>query len=212
MGFIYKIYNDTNDKVYIGQTHATIEERFKQHLKKVNSIDRSTYPLYNAMRKYGIEHFYIEQIEEVDDEDLNTREIYWIKYFDSYNNGYNATLGGDGSMKTDYDLIAELYSQGKSGIEISKELKISKATVYRGLRAKGIQPLSHSETTKLIKSKQIGQYDKNTKQLLAIYDSVADAAKAIGKPRGHISSCANGSRQTAYGYIWKFILNKEDNL
>ena len=34
MGFIYKIYNDINDKVYIGQTSSTLEERFKQHLKK----------------------------------------------------------------------------------------------------------------------------------------------------------------------------------
>lgn len=58
MGFIYKIYNDVNNKVYVGQTNGTIEERFKQHLKKVNSVDRKTYPLYNAMRKYGIEHFF----------------------------------------------------------------------------------------------------------------------------------------------------------
>lgn len=133
MGFIYKIYNDVNDKVYIGQTSGTIEERFKQHLKKVNSDDRKTYPLYNAMRKYGIEHFFIEQIEETDD--LNAREIYWIKQFDSYNNGYNATLGGDGWVRTDYDLIVQLYQQGKSGIDIAKELNIDKATVYQIGRA-----------------------------------------------------------------------------
>lgn len=29
MGFIYKIVNDINDKVYIGQTSGTIEERYK---------------------------------------------------------------------------------------------------------------------------------------------------------------------------------------
>lgn len=203
MGFIYKIYNDVNDKVYIGQTSGTIEERFKQHLKKVNSDDRKTYPLYNAMRKYGTEHFFIEQIEETDD--LNAREIYWIKQFDSYNNGYNATLGGDGWVRTDYDLIVQLYQQGKSGIDIAKELNIDKATVYRGLRAKNIKPLSNTEASKKNNSKQIGQYNKDTKELICVYNSVADAAKAINKPRAHISACANGSRNTAYGYVWKFI-------
>ena len=203
MGFIYKIYNDVNDKVYIGQTSGTIEERFKQHLKKVNSDDRKTYPLYNAMRKYGIEHFFIEQIEETDD--LNVREIYWIKQFDSYNNGYNATLGGDGWVRTDYDLIVQLYQQGKSGIDIAKELNIDKATVYRGSRAKNIEPLSHTEASKKNNSKQIGQYNKDTKELICVYNSVADAAKAINKSRAHISACANGSRNTAYGYVWKFI-------
>lgn len=203
MGFIYKIYNDINNKVYIGQTSSTIEERFKQHLKKINSVDKKTYPLYNAMRKYGIEHFFIEQIEETDD--LNAREIYWIKQFDSYNNGYNATLGGGGWVRTDYDLIADLYLQGKSGIEIAKQLNITKNTVYRGLKAKNIQRRTNTEASKASKSKKIGQYDKTTLELLRVYDSVADAAKQIGKPRSHISSCANGSRSSAYGFIWKFI-------
>ena len=49
------------------------------------------------MRKYGIEHFTIEAIEECPINILSEREKYWISEFDSYHNGYNATLGGDGS-------------------------------------------------------------------------------------------------------------------
>lgn len=209
MGFIYKIYNDINDKVYIGQTSGTLEARFKQHLKKVNSVDRKTYPLYNAMRKYGTEHFFIEEIERTDN--LQEREQYWIKYYDSYNNGYNATLGGGGRIYTNYDLIVMLYNQGKSGIEIAKELQISKDTVYRGLRARGIQPLSNTEMAKRSRSKRIGQYDKNTLKLLQVYDSVADATKAMGKTsHSQISSCANGRYETAYGYKWRFIKEEEE--
>lgn len=33
-GSIYIIKNNINDKVYIGQTTNTIEERFKNHIKK----------------------------------------------------------------------------------------------------------------------------------------------------------------------------------
>lgn len=52
--------------------------------------------LYRAFNRYGIQNFSIEQIEECDNSLLNEREVYWIKYYDSFNNGYNMTLGGDG--------------------------------------------------------------------------------------------------------------------
>jgi hypothetical protein len=48
------------------------------------------------MNKYGNEHFHIEEVEECPLEILSEREKYWIKYFFSYENGYNATMGGDG--------------------------------------------------------------------------------------------------------------------
>ena len=62
-------------------------------------------PLYNAFNKYGIEHFSIHLIEECDENILGEREKYWIKYYNSKENGYNATLGGDGSTLYDYDEI-----------------------------------------------------------------------------------------------------------
>ncbi len=203
MGYIYKIYNDINNKVYIGQTKGTIEERFKQHLKKVDSVDGRHYPLYNAIKKYGKEHFFIEALEET--EDLDNREYYWIKHFDSYYNGYNATFGGEGSQTANYNLIAELYQSGKTCREIAEELKIDRGTVSRGLKAKRIQILSNTETSKKIKSKKIGQYDKETLELIQIYPSIKEAAKALNKGHSHISNCANGIRKSAYGYIWKFI-------
>lgn len=50
-----------------------------------------------AIHKYGREHFKIELIEEVPVETLNEREKYWIDFYDSYNTGYNLTLGGNES-------------------------------------------------------------------------------------------------------------------
>ena len=62
MPYIYKIVNNLNQKIYIGKTNRSIEERFKEHIRKANqNIDR---PLYRAIRKYGIENFTINQIEE----------------------------------------------------------------------------------------------------------------------------------------------------
>ena len=96
MGYIYKIINLSNQKLYIGQTKKTIEERFQNHLKLAKKhINRC---LYNAMNKYGYNNFIIEQIEEVPDEQLDDREKYWIAYYNTTNHdyGYNMTAGGGG--------------------------------------------------------------------------------------------------------------------
>lgn len=74
MGYIYKIYNDINNKVYIGQTSKTVEDRFKEHIKQAKN--GTPYHLYNAMRKYGIEHFFVEEIEQCDRNSLNKKEQY----------------------------------------------------------------------------------------------------------------------------------------
>ena len=51
MGFIYKITNEINNKIYIGQTKKTIEERFAAHIQKAkNHTNRY---LYDAMNYYG---------------------------------------------------------------------------------------------------------------------------------------------------------------
>lgn len=92
MAYIYRIVNDINDKIYIGKTQFSIEKRFRQHCKDSQRQQCSKRPLYNAMKKYGIQHFSIELIEETNNPE--EREKFWIKQYNSYKNGYNATLGG----------------------------------------------------------------------------------------------------------------------
>ena len=57
-GTIYIIKNKINDKVYIGQTTSDIKTRFNCHCKK-STINNRHYKIYNAMKKYGKENFYI---------------------------------------------------------------------------------------------------------------------------------------------------------
>lgn len=63
------------------------------------------------MRKYGAENFTIEEIEKTDNPE--DRERYWIEYFSSFKNGYNATIGGDGRPYIDYDLVVATYKELK---------------------------------------------------------------------------------------------------
>lgn len=92
---IYKITNLINNKCYIGQSR-NIKRRFSNHKsdafnKKSNQYN---YPLYRAIRKYGIDNFLFEIIEECEIDKLSEREQFWILYYKSNNNkfGYNQTL------------------------------------------------------------------------------------------------------------------------
>lgn len=90
---IYCIKNIIDGHKYIGQSND-IYMRWKSHWKQVRSGD-TTY-LHNAMRKYGESSFKLYIIEECPIDKLNEREIYWIKYYNTYNDGYNLTYGGEG--------------------------------------------------------------------------------------------------------------------
>lgn len=98
---IYKITNlaKESQNIYIGQS-SNIEKRWQNHLSDLN-LDR---PLYRAIKKYGVENFKFEIIEICLVSELDEREIYWINYYDSFFNGYNLTLGGNGSG---YDINKE---------------------------------------------------------------------------------------------------------
>lgn len=90
--YIYKITNNINGKSYIGQT-SDYQRRFAEHKAKGYGQEK-TKILYYAFDKYGIENFTFEVIENKTS-NYNEREKYWIKYYDSFENGYNMTEGGE---------------------------------------------------------------------------------------------------------------------
>ena len=142
-GFIYKIANRVNNKVYIGQTRFTIDHRFKQHVKNFN-IEHRTQPLYKAMAKYGIENFSVECLEECDVKDLDEREIFWIAKYDSFRNGYNATLGGQsGGLYTwtdsQYEEMRNLYLSGFTIKSISQMFNVSNETIRCILKSMNVK-------------------------------------------------------------------------
>ena len=88
---IYKIENNVNHMIYIGQS-IDIENRFIQHKNNKNNYD-----IHVALREYGIENFSFDIIELCSEKELNEREIYWISYYNCQKpNGYNCTPGGTG--------------------------------------------------------------------------------------------------------------------
>lgn len=131
---IYKIENLINHKVYIGQSR-NISKRWKNHRYLANS-GQDTY-LYRAMNKYGIENFQFTVIEQCSIEQLDEREKYWIKYFQSNDRekGYNLTSGGEGndSLKLSKEDIFQIHKDllQMSQKEIANKYNIDQSTISR---------------------------------------------------------------------------------
>lgn len=167
---IYKITNKINQKSYIGKS-KNIEERWKQHLRPSSWQREPTKLLYKAFKKYGINNFNFNVLEIINDDyqnKSNQQEQYWINQFNTYQNGYNSTKGGDGgttvlSPRKKYGkvTIEEVYYLRKRYVECrypasliyEKEFKhkITKRgfqAIWLGERAKEIMPEIFTEENK----------------------------------------------------------------
>jgi len=91
---IYKITNKINNKVYIGQS-KNIKSRIYIHKRDLKLNKHYNPHLQASFNKYGIESFSFETVEICKESQLNNKEIFWIKKYDSFNNGYNLTNGGN---------------------------------------------------------------------------------------------------------------------
>lgn len=139
---IYIIRNTVNDKVYIGQTCQSVKERFCQHLKPSTSKQRGSYKIYNAMKKYGRDKFYVETLETgISESEIDQKEIEYIEKFNSFENGYNSTPGGDGktiSRIRDIETFRILYYGGVDLKDIAKKFNVHVETVKRTAESLGI--------------------------------------------------------------------------
>lgn len=98
---IYKITNIINNKIYIGLTSKTLDERLKAHFISSNKIKEVAYnsPFRRALRKYSKENWKIESIEtNLNKIEANIKEKEYIQQYKSFKRdiGYNVSLGGFG--------------------------------------------------------------------------------------------------------------------
>lgn len=216
MGFIYKITNKINGKMYIGKTlHSNPENRWKEHLNDFNRPHCEKRPLYEAMNKYSVDNFSFEVVEDTNNE--NEREQYYINLYRTFVgfddcNGYNATIGGDGKryrlvLEEEIEEVVSLYKEGKTVKELANYFEVDTSTISRVLRENNIniEQFMLERNSFYQNKKKVVQLDKNTNEIIAYFESTAEAGRAINKPRTHISAVCRGERKSAYGYKWKYI-------
>ena len=132
---IYKITNNINGKCYIGQS-LYLKKRIRRHLTYKSHKDNLA--LYKAFDKYGVDKFTIEILETIDIEkcddikfELDKLEISYIKKYDSYNSGYNKTIGGDAGI-TGYKFTEEQRRK------VSEHQKLCAHNFYKPVYLKSI--------------------------------------------------------------------------
>jgi group I intron endonuclease len=159
---IYKIYKLTfpNKKIYIGMTSRTIKQRIKGHIDNSKNPKTSFYPLYRVIKKFGINNVNIEIIYETNNfDDINEKEIYFIKFYDSLvsNKGYNIQSGGYKPSKGN-----------RRGTHLTKE---TKEKISKTLK----EYFSNEENRKICKNaQQIAAKNRSIKSLELINKNIID--------------------------------------
>lgn len=230
---IYSIINTVNNKRYVGVTQD-FKTRKRIHEWGMKSGKHKNKKLVNDVIKYGYDKFVFEILEEFNTDDNYKKlekEAYYIKKYNSCDNGYNGSYGFDFTndvLMSDYNkkqisqrLIGNKYWLGKKHTEEAK-LKIGKAhknkIVSKETRLKQSEYRKenfvgeknpfynkhHTEETKLKLAK------KNGKPILCIetnkkYDSINQCSKEMGIDRKAIERVCKGIYKQAKGYTFKFI-------
>lgn len=230
MGYVYKITNELNGKTYIGKTeYLNPKDRWREHLRDYKKERCEKRPLYEAMNKYGIEHFHFEVIEETDNPE--EKEKYWINKLRTYIgfndcNGYNATLGGDGKsyLNLNEEEVIKYHIEEACylSIKTAKYFKVDIDTIKKILSKNNIVWLKSDGANRLknyLKHGGILQVDINTKIILNIFENATEASKYMNKKHSNtiINACTGKNKNHyAYGYLWYFgdelqqrILNNE---
>ena len=246
MGYIYKITNKENNKLYIGQTtKEKPRERFSQHRYLATHPDqeKSVSYLHRAMTLEGIDNFEFEVIEEVNNSELNEREKYWILFYNSKTpNGYNLTDGGEGTVGYSRSQTPEEKEKRR---ESNKQFFINNPEAREKARERAMELWKDEEYRKKVtennkkfyqehpdmfkgennpmygkkhteealekirqhaatRKTKIAQLDKNTLEVIQIFDGIKDAEKALQISHGWLSKAARNNK-VAYGYRWKIL-------
>lgn len=211
MAQIYCIYNDINDKLYIGKTNYKFIKRFNEHLNDSTKHRCEKRPLYNAMNKYGIEKFHVMLLEECAIEEAFKLEQEYIKAFKTFGKyGYNATIGGDGRSYVDYEQILELWNKNL----LITDIKNITGHDYKTIKIYLINNKIASEEEIQLRSRinsripfPVSAYNKDTGNFIKSYPDIRDAVYDLNLPEHEIHTrrikdAAEGKRKSAYGYKW----------
>ena len=205
MAYIYKIENQINHKIYIGKTNYTNpQKRWKQHQADSKKDSCNHRALYRALNKYGVENFSFEIIEET--QNPEEREKYYIALYNTYHNGYNETLGGDGAsyLNLPEQDICKFYLKPHTLIETSQYFNHDIETIKQILYKYNIQIVSGQEINKQKFSLPVAKLNKKTGEIIEIYSSISEAERN-NNCHTHIKDVCHGKRISAGGYRWKFI-------
>lgn len=210
---IYGFYSRKHQRMmYVGQAN-NIKQRYKAHIiASQNKNDKSyNYPLYKSMRKYGVDNFHLEVLEEgLTTENIDDREKYWIEFYNTYRNGYNQTIGGKGVVRYSYeeevyDKIYDLLKNTEityreiseiTGVSISHISALNNGTKH--VTNKVTYPVRNPKITKMNMATNFTNTEWKLKLSVKEVEEVRDLLKYTLIPIKEISSIYGVSERTVY--------------
>jgi hypothetical protein len=184
---IYKISFKGSNKVYIGLTN-NFAQRKNEHIKALRGNRHFNIHLQRAFVKYGEDSFLMELLEECDLCDLNEREKYYILKFNSFNDGFNLTTGGERFLFSD-DVKRRISEKHKGKIiKESTKQKLREANLGKKMSSEAKSKISFSNINRILTDEQItkmsnaasyerSQYTKNKMSKSRIGFKINDEAK-----------------------------------
>ena len=194
---IYAYKDKRKDKiVYVGQT-VNLKNRHYDHMKQDPNNPKAreyNYPLSRGIRKYGEDNYELIILEEnISQENLDEREIYWIEFYNTYRDGFNQNTGGTHYTtwyKYDEDyyqkIVMLLKDESKSFMEICELTGVSITHLYninigerrrnpnqtypiRDFKFKHGQKLTYDEVTEIIRLLETNRYsDKRIGEMFGV--------------------------------------------
>ena len=214
----YKVYchiNKLNGKKYVGITKTSLQKRWRDGKGYKGSTK-----FYFAIQKYGWDNFDHEVLyENLTEKQAKEKEIELIKKWNTKENGYNTSSGGDEIYDhslpiIQYDLEGNFIKLWNSASQVSDELGYQKSTIRRcvlGQFKTAYGFIWKAQYDELVLEdhffpKHINKVDMYDKQgnLLNTYDNPTDASDENGIAINHICSCCRGEIHTYKGYIWRW--------
>ena len=233
---IYKATNKNTNKVYIGQTIKTLSQRISEHKHRALHEKPNT-KFYNSINKHGWDAFTWEVLEESFDwsyEELDEKEKYYIKLYDSINNGYNILEGGECSCR-DGELMAvacgskpfyafnikgEFLGEFINKREFERDFNIPAQRITEMVKNKTLSAKNIIIIDKELYSPELLKYrmencikklpfiaiNKKTNEISEIFTSIEECRRKMNLSKNcHIGEVLKGQRKSSDGYIFKYI-------
>ena len=229
---IYKLIDPTSLEVrYVGKTEKTLKHRLSMHvttsIKNKNKTHKEAW--ITGLSFIGLRPL-IELIEEVNFEDWQEKEIYWITQFENLTNTCSGGSGGTGRIYSESERLQrsitmkKLIEEGKIDYT-ERALKISQSHKGKILSEVTKEKLrqcnlgkKQSREQKLKTARKIVRIDKDGSKVL--FESIGEGCLSIGAVsfkeiktyRGNISSACSGRIKSYKGYKWQYYEDIVDSL
>ena len=206
IGTLYLLRNKINDRKYIGKTYKSLEERFKEHIKASRKEVSKNRDLYKAFNFFGHENFEMIELGCYEQGVLEEKETEYIIKYNTYKNGYNQTLGGDGKRyieETDEELI-ELYYKLGTVKAVAEYTNHSSKWISKILKNNGVN-ICHNGRKQIMINENGLVFDDQINCARWLVENNLVGAKSIKNTSTSIRRVLKGERKQYCGFTFSLV-------